>query len=344
MSARIHFPFDTAPEPGAVTPVAEGVFWLRLPLPMALDHVNIYALDEGDGWTIIDTGMMTRRSIAIWEAALADSPLAAKPVTRVVLTHYHPDHVGLAGWFQARGASLWTARTSWLFARMLTLDPQDRPTPETLDFWRAAGMAPDLLAARRNERPFNFADCVHPLPLGFTQIRAGEQIRMGGRDWDIHFGQGHAPDHAVFFSRDDHLVIGGDQLLPGISANLGVYASEPEADPVGDWLESCTRFAALAREDHLTLPGHKLPFTGLPLRLHQMSENHLAALSRLQTHFATPGTACSAFPVLFKRQIDAGSYGLALVEAVAHVNHLKRKGLIAPAGQDAQGAMLWQST
>lgn len=346
MSSGIRFPHEAPPAEGEAITIAEGVLWLRLPLPMALDHVNIYALDDtlhgGDGWTLIDTGLDTKRTRAIWES-LETGPLAGKPITRVVLTHYHPDHVGLAGWFQARGASLWAGRTSWLFARMLTLDPQDRPAAETLAFWRAAGMDPDLYEKRANERPFNFADCVHPLPLGFTRISDGGSIRMGGRDWDIHFGHGHAPDHAVFFSRDDNLVLGGDQLLPGISANLGTYATEPGADPVAEWLESCAHFATFAHQDHLVLPGHKLPFTGLPLRLKQMADNHHAALERLRKHFDTPGTACSGFPALFKRPIDEGAYGLALVEAVAHVNHLHQKHEIAPVGTDATGATLWQS-
>lgn len=347
MSSAIRFPHPAPPDQGEAITIAEGVLWLRLPLPMALDHVNIYALDDtrhgGDGWTIIDTGLDTKRARAIWEVLLS-GPLAGKPVTRVVLTHYHPDHVGLAGWFLTRGASLWTSRTSWLFARMLTLDPQDRPVPETIAFWRRAGMDPALIAQRANERPFNFADCVHPLPLGFTRLSNGGSIRMGGRDWDIHFGHGHAPDHAVFFSRDDHLVIGGDQLLPGISPNLGAYATEPAADTVSEWLESCAHFATLAHNDHLVLPGHKLPFTGLPLRLRQLMDNHHHALDRLLKHFATPGTAVSAFPVLYKRRIGDSEYGLALVEAVGHVNHLHRHGHIRPTGTDDSGATLWQAT
>lgn len=342
MSEGIRFPHEAPPAEGAAIEVAPGVLWLRLPLPMALDHVNIYALDEGDGWTLIDTGMNTARTRAICEGWL-NGPLAGKPVTRVVLTHYHPDHVGLAGWWQARGAELWATRTSWLFARMLVLDPQDRPAPETLAFWRAAGMDPALLARRAAERPFNFADCVHPMPLGYTRIAEGDTIRMGNRDWEVAFGHGHAPDHAVFFSRDDHLVIGGDQLLPGISANLGVYATEPGADPVGDWLESCARLAHRARADHLVLPGHRLPFTGLPLRLRQMQDNHHAALDRLAAQLAQPGTAASGFSALFKRPIGEGEYGLALVEAVGHINRLALEGRIRAVGQDAQGATLWQA-
>lgn len=329
--AGIRHPFEAAPEPGAAITVAPGILWLRLPLPMALDHVNVYALDDGDGWTIVDSGFATGKTREIWGEILA-GPLAGRPVTRVVATHHHPDHIGLAGWFQTEhGAELWTTRTTrtaWLFARMLVLDVRDRPAPESLAFWRAAGMDPDLLAQRAQERPFNFADICAPLPLGFRRLREGETVRMGGRDWIVRMGHGHAPEHATLWSCDDDLVIGGDQLLPGISANLGVYATEPDADPITEWLESCARLARFARAEHLVLPGHKLPFTGLPLRLRQMAENHHGALARLLDHLDRPRSAADCFAPLFKRPVDAGVYGMALVEAVAHLNHLHRAGRV----------------
>lgn len=232
-------------------------------------------------------------------------------------------------------------RTAWLMARMLTLDEQPLPSAETLAHWQGAGMEAALFETRRAERPFNFCDVVHPLPLGFTRLHDGGMIRMGGRDWDIRFGQGHAPDHATFWSRDDHLVIGGDQLLATISPNLGVYATEPGADPVGEWLESCAAFQPLARADQLVLPGHKMPFTGLPARLVQLIDNHHGALDRLREHLAGgPRSAAECFAPLFKRQIDAGTYGLALVEAVAHLNHLLRLGAVTRTRR-ADGAWLY---
>lgn len=341
-AAPIRYPHAAPPEPGAATQIAEGVLWLRQPLPMALDHVNIYALDDGDGWTIVDTGFDTGKSRAIWQAAL-DGPLAGKPVTRVIVTHHHPDHIGLAGWFQeAHGAALTTTRTAWLMARMLVLDEQDRPAAETLRFWRRAGMDPDILATRAQERPFNFADCVAPLPLGYTRIAQGDTVRAGGRVWDVHIGNGHAPEHATLWSRDCPLVLSGDQILPSISPNIGVYATEPEADPVADWLEACGRMAALASEDRLVLGGHKTPFTGLPARMGQLIDNHHGALDRLLAHLATPQPAGACFPPLFKRPIGAGEYGLALVEAVAHCLHLWHTGR-ATRTLSADGAWLFQA-
>ncbi|WP_439139894.1 MBL fold metallo-hydrolase [Roseicyclus sp.] len=336
----IHTPHAVAPEAGEAIVIAEDVLWFRIPLPMVLNHVNAYALRDGDGWTLIDTGLDTTQTRALWEAALA-GPLAGLSVRRLIVTHHHPDHVGLAGWFQARGAELLMPRTAWLMARMLVLDEQPRPAAETLAYWQSAGMGAELFEKRRGERPFNFCDVVHPMPLGFTRLQDGGTIRMGGRDWDIHFGQGHAPDHATFWSRDDHLVIGGDQLLATISPNLGVYATEPDADPLGEWLESCAAFQPLARADHLVLPGHKLPFTGLPARLVQLIDNHHGALDRLRDHLAGgPRTAAECFAPLFKRQIDEGTYGLALVEAVAHLNHLLRLGIVTRRRRD-DGAWLY---
>ncbi len=337
----LRHPFPDAPPEGEAVQVADGVLWLRLPLPMALDHVNVYALDDGDGWTIVDTGFASKRGRAIWERLLA-GPLAGRPVRRVIVTHHHPDHFGLAGWFQSRGAELVTTRTSWLYARMLVLDEQPTPAPEALAFQRRAGVPAALLAERAAERPFNFCDVVDPLPLGFTRIREGDWVTAGGRRWQVRCGDGHAPEHATLWSEDDRLIIGGDQLLPGISANIGVYPTEPDADPLTDWLESCRRFIPLAREDHLVLPGHKLPFTGLPFRLGQMIDNHESALLRLLDHLATPQRAVGCFVPLFKRDVAGAEFGMALVEAVAHLNCLLQRGQVQRHLDDA-GAWLWQA-
>ena len=318
--------------------VADGIWWLRLPLPMALDHVNVYALDDGDGWTVIDTGLMSKRGTALWQTLL-DGGLSAKPVTRVVATHHHPDHIGMAGWFQARGAELLAPRTAWLYARMLCLDVQDTYPAAAVAFYRAAGMPDDMLAKRLLDRPFNFADCVAPLPLGFTRLQNGQTIRMAGRDWTVRMGHGHAPEQATFWTND--IIIGADQLLPGISANIGVYPTEPDADPLSEWLASCAAFQPMAHDIHLVLPGHKLPYTGLPLRLTQMVENHEQALTRILDTLTTPHTAHGIFPTLYRRDIAPAEYGLALVEAVAHLNCLLHRGLVSRVLTPG-GRHLWQ--
>ena len=337
----IRHPFDAPPTEGQAVQVAEGVLWMRLPLPMALDHVNVYALDEGDGWTVVDTGMDTRRSRAIWGALLA-GPLAGKPVTRVLVTHYHPDHIGLAGWFQAQGAELITTRTSWLYARMLVLDEQATPSPEAMLFEARAGVPAPMRERRAAARPFNFCDVVAALPLGFTRLVEGQVFNAAGRRWLVRLGHGHAPDHVTLWSMDDNLVIGGDQLLPGISANIGVYPTEPDADPLGEWLDSTWAFGVQARDDQLILPGHKLPFTGLPFRLVQMVENHEQALDRLLTCLAVPRRASEVFLPLFKREIVGDAFGMALVEAVAHLNYLWARGMVVR-DLATDGAWMWRA-
>ena len=328
------------PPPGEAVLLAPGVLWLRMPLPMRPDHVNLYALEDGDAWTVIDTGIDSGRTRAIWRALL-DGPLQGRPVRRVLATHHHIDHMGLAGWFVERGAELLTSRTAWLMARMQVLDVQERPTEQALAFWRTAGMPAAMLAVRGAERPFNMADTCHPLPPGFTRLAQGGTVAIGTREWAVHMGNGHAPEHVTLWSQDGALVIGGDQLLPSISPNLGVYPTEPDADPVAEWLESCGRLAGLATPAQLVLPGHKLPFRGLPTRLRQLIDNHHAALDRLEQELhQAPRTAVGCFDILFRRRIGDGEFGLALVEAVAHINHLRLRDRIRPVGE-RDGAVLW---
>ncbi|PWJ10330.1 MBL fold metallo-hydrolase [Jannaschia seohaensis] len=323
--AGLDFPWDEPPAEGEVIEVAEGVLWARLPLPMALDHVNVYFLREADGWTMVDTGFDTRRTRTILDRLRA-GPLGGDPITRVFVTHHHPDHIGLAGWLQAEGAELLTTRTAWLMARMLILDEQPVPPPETQEFCRRWGMDPGVLAQRSKERPFNFADMVAPLPVGFTRIAEGDLVDLGGRRWRVARGDGHAAEHAVLFEESGDLVLGGDQLLPGISPNLGLYPTERNADPVGDWMAACTRLAPLARDDQLVLPGHKTPYRGLPTRLASLHQNHVTALNRLEAHLAEPRTGGACFAPLFKRQVTQEMYGLAFFEAIAHLQHLHLTG------------------
>ena len=334
----MRFAWEEPPEIGRPFGVAEGIEWLRLPLPMALDHVNCWILAEEDGVSIVDTGFDSRRTRALWIEALA-----GRRVKRVLATHHHPDHIGLAGWFQAEhGAELLASRTSWLMARMLQLDEQERPPKETVAFWRAAGMDAAVLEKRMGERPFNFADVVAPLPLGYTRLTDEQMLRLGGRWWHLHMGAGHAPEHVTLWEEAGELVIGGDQLLPSISPNLGVYATEPEADPVTDWLVACERLRGYATADKLVLPGHGKPFRGLPARLGQLIENHHGALTRLHAHLATPQAAGACFRPLFRREVGEGEYGLALVEAMAHCLHLEHVGR-ARRHVDATGTWLFEA-
>ncbi len=295
---------------------------------MALDHVNVYVIDEGDSWTIIDTGFWSKKTQSIW-SDIKEKWFSDKPIGKVIVTHHHPDHVGLAGWFQTEfKAELWMSRTAWLMARMLRLDYQKLPTEETINFWRRAGMDDLILNERATGKPFNFGDSVHEMPLGFRRIIDGEKIILGKRSWIVRVGNGHAPEHLTLWCEDEPIIIAGDQIISSISPNLGVYATEPEADPVQEWLMSCEAFLPFSNDKQLVLPGHKLPFYGLPHRLKQLIENHHSALKRLVAFLKEQQTAVDCFPVLFNRKISDNEYGLALVEAVAHLNHLYRKKIV----------------
>lgn len=336
----VRFPWPDPPASGQAVQVAEGVLWARMPLPMRLDHVNVYLLEDEDGWTVVDTGFKSDASVEGWEALLA-GPLAAKPVARVLVTHHHPDHIGMAGWFMARGAELWTTRTAYVLARMLQLDHHDVPPEENVRHYVRAGADAEQVERYRTQRPFNFSRAVHTLPLGFRRIAEGEEITLAGRRWTVRMGHGHAPEHATLWSQDDGLVLAGDQIIPGISSNLGVHATEPDADPVGEWLASCEALREHAREDHLALPGHKLPFTGVPVRLDQLIDNHHGALDRLRKHLSKngPRSAAECFLPIFGREIESAVFGLALTESVGHLNHLLK---IGEARRDLDPAGAWR--
>ncbi|WP_245155631.1 MBL fold metallo-hydrolase [Paracoccus ravus] len=332
---------DTGPTAGTAHEIAPGVLWMQMPLPFKPSLVNVYAFRDEDGWTVVDTGIDTPDTREIWQGLLA-GPLGGAPVNRLIATHHHLDHIGLAGWFQAQGAELWTSRTAWLMARMSILDVQERPTPQALAFWRAAGMDAAMIAERAAERPFNMSDASAPMPPGYLRLVDGGEVRFGNRRWTIRMGEGHAPEHVTLWSMDDDLVIGGDQLLASISPNLGVYPNEPDADTVGAWIESCRRLQAFARPEQLVLPGHKLPYRGLPTRLRQLIENQNAALERLLAGLREePRTTVGCFDLLYRRMISKPEFGLALAEAVGHINHLRARGQVWPRGKTDQGAILW---
>ncbi|MDC3093078.1 MBL fold metallo-hydrolase [Paracoccaceae bacterium] len=327
---NIEFVFQESPEAGKLYEIIEGVYWFPMPLPMmGPDYVNCYILDDGQEIALVDTGANIGDCKNIWETTLKKH-FPKKKISNVYVTHHHPDHIGLAGWLcEKYNTEMICSRTAYLMAKMLSLDVHERVSASTELFWKQAGMSQQMLEEKLRARPFNFGDGVSPLDKGFIRISENEIITINGVDWTVSMGNGHAPEHATFWSKELNMVLAGDQVLPGISSNLGVYPTEPNADTVGDWINSCKKFLELASDEHVVLPGHGRLFSGLPRRLVQLIENHESALKRIKESLeAEPKTAVELFKTIFKRDINKREYMLALHEAVGHVNHLRKTGLV----------------
>lgn len=332
--------------PGDLREVADGIWLIAHPVGFPPGSQNAYALadeaeDGSDAWTIVDPGLIWAESR--WREVLA-GPLAGRKVARVIATHYHPDHIGAAGWLQREhGAALWTTRTSWLFARMLQLDAWDEPPAEVVEFYRQGGFDAEQMARWRERGKFNFSTTVGPLPVGFRHIEEGEEIAIGGRRWRTLIGHGHAPEHLLLHAQAEGLMLSGDQILPDISPNIGVYPTEPDGDPLGDWLDSCRRFADLfaGAEDLLVFPGHGAPFYDPAPRLETLIARHNAALDRLEALIETPKTVVQCWPALYRRKIEGAAEGLALVETLSHLNRLIAEGRAARA-QREDGVLLYR--
>lgn len=323
----LSYPFGRwVPEHGTMFEVASGIHWTRMGLPFGLDHINLWVLDAGDGWAIVDTGVNLGASKKAWEALFA-GPMAGKPVTRLIVTHYHPDHLGLAGWLCKRwGIPLEIARTEYLLARTLTLDVHDKAPPEAVDFSIRAGW-PDAAVDQLRNKPWgHFNKIVYPLPLGFKRIRDKDVLDIGGRGWRVVTGRGHAPEHSCLVS-DDGIMIAGDQVLPRITSNVSVYPTEPYADPLGDWLESIETLRHID-PGVMVLPAHNEPFTGLHTRLDQLRDDHFDKLAKLTAFCAEPRTAFESFATLFRKPVGESDYGIATGEAVAHLHWLEERGRI----------------
>ncbi len=325
-AAGLTFPFgDRAPAPGEVVEIAPGLRWWRVPMSGPLRHVNGYLLDDGDGVAVVDTGTNGEASVAAWEALLA-GPLAGQRVTRVLCTHMHPDHTGLAGWLCRRfDAPLVMTRTEWLTLRMLTADLRDAVPAAMLAFWRAAGWNDAQVAHAAALGWRRFARMVSRVPLGFTRIADGDTLRIGDTDWRVVVGSGHSPEHACLLDEKRGILLAGDQVLPRISSNVSLHVSEPDGDPLGDWLASIARFRQLPG-DLLVLPGHGEPFRGLHARLDALDAEHRERLDTLAAHLARPARAVDCFAQLFRRPIGPDVLGMATGEALAHLRRLEMQG------------------
>jgi glyoxylase-like metal-dependent hydrolase (beta-lactamase superfamily II) len=330
----IVFPFGDAktdaPPAGGTREVAPGVHWIRMPLPFALDHINLWLLEDGDGLVIVDCGLALDSSKDFWRQILGghgagpDAGQGARRIHRLVVTHFHPDHIGLAGWLaEWLDAELWITRTEWLMARMLYLDTAASNHEHHARFYRMHGM-PQGAAEKMFTGGNTYRARVTEPPVLHRRLQAGDTIAIGGRAWQIIVGTGHAPEHACLYSDELRVLISGDQILPKITPNISVWASEPDANPLDDYLGSLDQFRALPA-DTLVLPSHNLPFRGLHRRLDELRHHHDERLDRLRNAPVPPGgmSAADAVPILFRRELDTHQFGFAMGEALAHLAYLE---------------------
>ena len=335
----LQYPWPATPQPGATIEVAPGIRWMRMPLPFQLDHINLWLLDDEHGCTVVDTGIGDARTRELWNLILKDAP-----VERVILTHYHPDHAGNAGWLCDRfRVPMWTTQGEYLTAHAVRGSSAGYTTDAVLSVFRANGLGEEraqaMSAIRGNNR---YAELVPDFPHSYRRIIEGDRVRIGGRDWKAIIGHGHAPEHLSLFCEELNTVIAGDMLLSTISTNVSVWSIDPEGDPLRLFLESVARYRELPA-DVLVLPSHGKPFRGAHTRVAQLEKHHEDRFADLLKALDEPRSAGEVLGVLFRRPLDAHQSFFAMGEAIAHLHYLYYAGKLRRAlGRD--GVMRYASS
>ncbi len=339
----LKYPFEALPEIGTgAVDIAPGVKWLRMPLSGSLGAINCWAIAEQGGWAIVDTGLGGQPTMDAWRAAFA-GPLDGKPVTRVFVTHLHPDHIGMAGWLTRRfHTRLWISRLEFLMCRSLAADTGREAPEDGVRFYQEAGWSEEDIETYR-ARFGGFGRALHVLPDSFQRLSDGDELMIGDHLWQVVVGSGHSPEHVCLHCPDLQLFITGDQVLPRITSNVSVFPTEPENDPLSEWLTSLARIKTKVGDEVLVLPAHNEPFFGLHARLDHLIEGHEDALARLIKVLAEPRRAVDVFNVLFRRTIDGDQINLATGEAIAHLNCLIRRGRISR-DRDSAGVNWYRTT
>ena len=319
---EIEYPFERLPDSGTVAQVAPGVGWARMPLPFALDHINLWLLDDGDALTVVDTGFGLEPIKNHWSQILdAD----ARPLSRLIITHCHPDHLGLATWLTARdGATLHMTQGEFLGGHALWHQLPGYSVADMIMQFRAHGLDEKRLDAL-TERGNGYRRGVPEMPSSYQRLFAGDRIRVGEHEWEVIVGYGHSPEHASLYCAALGVLISGDMLLPRISTNVSVFAATPDDDPLGWFLDSLRRINHLP-DDTLVLPSHGKPFRGIRKRVDELIEHHRERCAALLAVCGTARSAGELLGTLFPRELDTHQVMFAMGEAIAHLNHLVKQG------------------
>ena len=329
--SALRYPQPEPPAFGETVEAAEGVLWTRLPLPFRLDHVNVYLIEDGAGWAVLDTGVDTAASREIWEKLFA-GVLRDKPLTKVIVTHYHPDHIGLAGWLCRRfDVPLYTSQTTYLSSINISIRPDALEAAHYRDFYLRHGLAADV-AALVATQGHSYLRLVHALEPTFRRIVAGDTLEIGGRGFRLLSGDGHAPEQIMLLSQADGLFFAADQVLAKITPNVSVWAVEPYGDPLGLYLRSLRALKEQVGPEVLVLPGHQLAFYGLHARIEELIAHHeLRCDLVVRACRAQPHSAAELVPVLFPKPLDPHQMSFAFSETQAHINCLLARGALAAA-------------
>ena len=337
----LQFPISEAPAMGQPLAVANGVYLLRMPLPFALNHINLWLLEDDIGWTIVDTGINTPACKELWQQVF-DKHLNNKPVHQLIVTHLHPDHVGLAGWLcDVWGLELQMSRTDYLTCRVLMSDTGKAAPKAAIDFYQRAGVTDEQLASYQTKFG-GYGKSIYTMPDSFVRLQDGNSVTMAGHQWELIVGRGHAPEHVCLLSPELNIFISGDQLLPTISSNISVWPTEPHSDPLKDWLDSCTMLQQRIPADVLVLPSHGQVFFGAHKRLQRLIDGHEKSLVKLLEACQQPQRNVDLFSYLFRRPINDDVLTLAVGETQAHLNYLMSKNKLQ-SSTDKKGAVWYQT-
>ncbi|APE03068.1 MBL fold metallo-hydrolase [Alteromonas mediterranea] len=318
--------YEKQVEPGKLIEIAEGVLWLTMPLPFELDHINLYLIRGDGGWVVVDTGIGTTTTKSLWQRIFAQLD---GPIVGVIVTHLHPDHVGLAGWIaDTYKVPFYMTQTEYFTARAFAAGRNGATNERDVLYYQRAGLDEAMIEKLTATEGNGYSSVVSPLPIGYTRLKDQMELALGDSQWKVMIGRGHSPEHACLYSEQKNILISGDHILPIITPNIGAYSTEPDANTLDDYLNTLPKFKSLPK-DATVLPAHKLPFIGLHERVDTLLAHHHEHLNALVNACEQPQTAVDLLPVLFKRKLSSRNMVFAVAECLSHLNYLLNQGVIS---------------